>query len=70
MRAVKSHISARPTNAEVNPGIKKKFMQRLSLREDAESNPYSPVLCISLLLIVGLILKFWPTVHLFMGQPR
>ena len=53
--------------AVVKPRIRRKFMQPLGLHDDAESNPYSPVLCISLLLIVGLIIKIGPAVHLGLG---
>jgi hypothetical protein len=55
--------------AVVKPRIRRKFMQPLSSHDDAERNPYSPVLCISLLLIVGLIIKIGPVVHLLgLGQ--
>ena len=53
----------------VKPQIRQKFMQPLSAHDDdAERNPYSPVFCISLLLIVGLIIKIGPAVHLGLGQ--
>jgi hypothetical protein len=33
-----------------------------------ESNPYSPVLCIMTLLIVGLTIKFGPAIHQLLAQ--
>ena len=54
--------------AVVKPRIRRKFMQPLGLHDDAERNPYSPVFCISLLLIVGLIIKIGPVVQLGLGQ--
>jgi hypothetical protein len=39
------------------------FAHPLRRHTATESNPYSPALCISLLLIVGLFLKIGPAIH-------
>jgi hypothetical protein len=40
----------------------------LERHTDTESNPYSPALCIALLLIVGLFVKLGPAVHAHLAQ--
>jgi hypothetical protein len=57
--------AVRSAGAETKPPIWHKFGRALS---QDQINPYSPVLCISLLLIVGLIIKIGPAVHGFLAQ--
>jgi hypothetical protein len=57
--------AARSAGAETKSPIWQKFGRALSRDEN---NPYSPVLCISLLLIVGLIIKIGPAIHGFLAQ--
>jgi len=33
-----------------------------------ENNPYSPLMCVAMLLITGLIIKFGPAIHGFLSQ--
>jgi hypothetical protein len=57
--------TARSAGAETKSPIWHKFGRALS---QDENNPFSPVLCISLLLIVGLAIKFGPAIHGFLAQ--
>lgn len=39
-----------------------------SRRHSTESSPYSPVMCLSLLLIVGLIIQIGPAIRAYLAQ--
>jgi hypothetical protein len=39
-----------------------------SRRHGTESNPYSPVMCFSLLFIVGLSIQFGPAIRAYLAQ--
>jgi hypothetical protein len=51
-------------SAEPKLGLWKKLGQALS-RDD---NPYSPLSCIIMALIAGLVIKMGPTIHEFLAQ--
>jgi hypothetical protein len=62
MTVIESGITVRPTSAKARIG------HQPSQRGGIGSNPYSPVLCVSLLLLIGLIAKISPAMHAFLGQ--
>jgi hypothetical protein len=47
--------------AQLRPRIWQRLMRILNRHDD--DNPYSPTLCILLLLIVGFLIKFGPAIH-------
>jgi hypothetical protein len=63
-----SDVAARPLSAEAKPRIWRAFARALPWRQGSEQNPYSPALCIAMLLTVGLIVKIGPAIHAYL-QP-
>jgi len=66
MTVLESDITIRPTNAK--PRIGQEFADQTSQRDGTGNNPYSPVLCVALLLLIGLIAKISPAIHAYLGQ--
>ena len=66
MTVLESGITVRPTGAK--PRIGQEFADQPSQRGGIGSNPYSPVLCVALLLLIGLIAKISPAIHASLGQ--
>jgi len=58
--SVTDHPSARPANALARIG---RAVVRALDWLDGENNPYSPAVCISTLLLVGLMVKLGPALH-------
>jgi hypothetical protein len=67
MSAARSDTVARPTGAGPRPRIWNGFAHAPSRRRPGRQ-PYSPALCISLLLMVGLVIKIGPAVHAYLAQ--
>jgi hypothetical protein len=65
MSVLESDAAARPTIAETKPQIGRDFAHQAEWRDSSGSNPYSPVACFSLLLIVGLIITIGPAIHAY-----
>jgi hypothetical protein len=63
MSVLESDTAACPTSAEAQ-----EFAHPVSWGDGNESNLYSPVSCILLLLIVGLMIKIGPTIHAYPGS--
>lgn len=55
--------AARPAGAEPKSRIWQRLERALSWRDAAEDDLYSPVTCISVLVIVGLIIEIGPAIH-------
>ena len=66
MSLLETDTGARPTAAETKP--QPEFAHHPSGRVGDDSNPYSPVSCILLLLIAGLIIRFGPAIHAYLYQ--
>jgi hypothetical protein len=66
MSVLESDAPARPTIAETKPQIGREFAHQAKWRDSSGSNPYSPVACFSLLLIVGLIITIGPAIHAYL----
>jgi hypothetical protein len=60
--------AACPAGAETTSRIWRRLEWALSWRDGAQDNPYSPVVCISLLVIVGIIIKIGPVIHEVLAQ--
>ena len=60
MSVLESDAPARPAIAETKPQFRREW------RDSSGSNPYSPVACFSLLLIVGLIITIGPAIHAYL----
>ena len=54
--------------ARITAPTKQESTHPLERDSDTESNPYSPALCIALLLIVGFVVKLGPAVHTHLAQ--
>jgi len=67
MSVVESDATARATGADGEPRNRQESAHPLRWRDDGESNPYSPVLCISLLLIIGLIITVGPAIKAYLA---
>jgi hypothetical protein len=63
-----SDAAARPTIAETKPQIGREFAHQAEWRDGSGSNPYSPVACFSLLLIVGLIITIGPAIYAYLAH--
>jgi hypothetical protein len=68
MSVLESHTAARPTIAEMKPQIGREFAHQAVRRDSSGSNPYSPVACFSLLLIVGLFITIGPAIHAYFAH--
>jgi hypothetical protein len=68
MSVLESDAAARPTIAETKPQIGREFSHQSEWRDSSVSNPYSPVACFSLLLIVGLIITIGPAIHAYLAH--
>ena len=68
MSVFESDTASRPANAETKLADGHEFADAPSWRDGADGNPYSPAICISLLLLVCLAIKFGPTVHSYVTQ--
>jgi hypothetical protein len=66
MSVVESDMVARPGRARAKPRTWQGFVR--SLRRLGGSEAYSPVLCISTLLIVGLIVKTAPAIQALLAH--
>ena len=66
MTVLESGITVRPNSAK--PRIGQEFADQPSQRDGTGNNPYSPVLCVALLLLIGLIAKISPAIHAYLGQ--
>jgi hypothetical protein len=58
--------AARRASFETKSDILRRLGGALRRRDDAAENAYSPVACISLLVIVGLVIEFGPAIHGFL----
>ena len=67
MSVVGSDAVARPTGAGWKPRNRRESAHPLSWRDGSENNPYSPVLCISLLLIIALIITIGPAIKVYLA---
>jgi hypothetical protein len=57
-------VDAASANAEPNP----QFLQKLTRAWRDDNNPYSPVMCVFMLLIAGLVVKLGPAIHELLAQ--
>ncbi len=57
-----------PTYVEAKPRIFRQLTQPAISHDAAEHNPYSPVMCVAMLLIIGLIVKIGPAIHAYLVQ--
>jgi hypothetical protein len=60
--------AALPTGAGTKSRLRQKPGRGLRHRDRAEHNPYSPVACLSLLLIAGLVIEIAPAIHGLLAQ--
>jgi hypothetical protein len=60
--------AVRPAGAETKSRIWQRLERELNWRDDAEDELYSPVACISVLVIVGLIVEIGPAIHGILAQ--
>jgi len=58
--SVMVHHSARPSSALARIG---RAIVRALDWLDGKNNPYSPAVCVSMLLLVGLLVKLGPALH-------
>jgi hypothetical protein len=68
MSVMEIDTAARPTVAEAEPPSRRVFVRALSWRDRSEGNAYSPALCFSVLLALGLIIKIGPAIHVYLAQ--
>jgi hypothetical protein len=68
MSVVARHTAACPAGAKTTARIWRKLAQAVSWLNGSKSDPYSPLLCISLLLAVGVIVKISPAIHAYLSQ--
>jgi hypothetical protein len=68
MSVFESDTAARPAIAETRLQIGQEFAHPPSGRDNSGRNPYSPVGCILLLLIAGLIIEVGPTIHAYLAH--
>ena len=66
MRVVDSDAAVRPTSGEPKSRLRRQLAHALRRRDGG--NPYSPVLSVALLLIVGFIVKSGPAIHVLLTQ--
>jgi hypothetical protein len=59
--SVLQNITGGQATAQLRPRMWQRLTRVLNWRDD--DNPYSPTLCILLLLIMGLLIKFGPAIH-------
>jgi hypothetical protein len=68
MSVLDKAAAVRPASTEMKSRIRRGLGRALSWRDAAEDNPYSPVACISLLAIVGLVIMIGPGMHGLLAQ--
>jgi hypothetical protein len=59
--SVLQNITGGQAVAQLRPRMWHRRTRALNRRDD--DNPYSPTLCILLLLLTGLVIKFGPAIH-------
>jgi hypothetical protein len=57
-------VDAAPANAEAN----QRSLRKLARAWRDDNNPYSPVMCVLMLLIAGLVVKLGPAIHELLAQ--
>ena len=71
MSVITSNTVAHPAGAKMTPRFRREPARLLSERKTTgkttNSNPYSPILCIALLLAVGVIVKIGPSIHAYLS---
>ncbi len=68
MSVAEHHTVARPRSAAANPRIRHAVARALNWLDGSDKNPYSPTVCVSALLLVGLIVKLGPGLHAVLAQ--
>ncbi len=59
---------ARPRTAIARLRIRHALTQALNWLAGSDKNPYSPAVCVSTLLLAGLIIKLGPGLHAYLFQ--
>ena len=59
---------ARVTLANEKTGVRQRRLRAFGRLRRHVDNPYSPALSVSLLLLVGLLVKSGPAIHALLGQ--
>jgi hypothetical protein len=68
MSAVLDRTAARPRIPRAKPRIWQAVARALSWLDGSKNDPYSPLVCISMLLLAGLLVKIGPGLHAYLAQ--
>jgi hypothetical protein len=63
MSVAEHRTVARPPSPAARPRIQQAVAQALNWLDGRDKNPYSPLVCVSALLLVGLVIKLGPGLH-------
>jgi hypothetical protein len=68
MSAVLHRAAARPRSHRAKPRIWQAVGRALSWLDGSKNDPYSPLVCISMLLLAGLLVKIAPAFPAYLAQ--
>lgn len=68
MSATKPRTAARPAIVRATERMWQAAKAALNWLDGKPDEPYSPMVCVSTLLLVGLFVKFSPALHAYLAQ--
>ena len=68
MRAIENRPAASPGMARVTVRIWQAGKTALDWLDGRMGEPYSPMVCVSSILLIGFIVKFGPALHAYLAQ--
>ena len=68
MRAIENRPAARPGMTRATVQIWRAGKTALDWLDGRMGEPYSPMVCVSTILLVGLLVKFSPVLHAYLAQ--